>query len=88
MRIIVAKETTIIANNVSSIEIHAEKDICIFMNSQEEFVIDFDSKSNAEKCYKLLKEFFAVGNIGVCHLDRRTFDIEKQNGFLRIHTIY
>lgn len=88
MKIIVAKETTIIADNVCSVEIHAERDICIFMSSQEEFVIEFDLKSNAEKCYKMLKEFFAIGNIGVSHLDRATFDIEKQAGFLRIHTIY
>ena len=88
MKIIVAKETTIIADNVCSVEIHAEKKVCIFMNSQEEFVIEFCFKSNAEKCYKRLNEFFAVGNIGECQLDRETFDIEKQAGFLRIHTIY
>ena len=90
MKIIVAKEakTTIIADNVSSIEIYNEKKVCIFMNSQEEFVIEFCFKSNAEKCYKMLNEFFAVGNTGACHLDRETFDIEKQSGFLGIHTIY
>lgn len=58
------------------------------MSSQEEFIVEFLLKSNAEKCYKMLKEFFAVGNTGVNHLERSTFDIEKQAGFLGIHTIY
>ena len=88
MKIIVAEKYTIIANNVSSIEIYNEKNVCIFMNSQEEFVVEFLLKSNAEKCYERLKEFFAVGNTGVPHLDRVTFDIEKQAGFLGIRIIY
>lgn len=88
MKIIVAEKYTIIANNVSSIEIYNEKKVCIFMNSQEEFVVEFLLKSNAEKCYEMLKEFFVVGNTGGRLLDRATFDIEKQSGFLGIHIIY
>ena len=88
MKIIVAKEFTIIADNVCSIEIYDERNVCIFMNSEEEFVVGFDSKSNADKCHKMLNEFFAIGNIGVSHLDRATFDIEKQEGFLTICSTY
>ena len=59
MKIIVAEKYMIIADNVCSVEIYNEKNVCIFMSSQEEFIVEFLLKSNAEKCYEMLKEFFA-----------------------------
>jgi hypothetical protein len=87
MKIIVAKEFTIIADNVCSIEIYDKRSVCIFMNSEEEFVVEFNLKSNADECHRKLRKFF-IGDVAGCYQEREIFDIEKQNGFLGICSTY